>query len=202
MDTTTFERQLFLAGRRPELAQLDPYNPQQPRQPGSTLSLTNLLRTVGIEPERTCKMHNAGNDAFMALTALQLLLEPSTKINELRPRSGTPNVRRSVVGTSLGMAASLRNLSASPTAAKFNTPNATGTLPSMPRPHSIARDLSEWGVRQSGYATATARNGVGAGLGAGASLPPSGQHRRGRSQPQPQPQQGKDVQSAMEQLLL
>ena len=195
MDTTTFERQLFLAGRRPELAQLDPYNPQQPRQPGSTLSLTNLLRTVGIEPERTCKMHNAGNDAFMALTALQLLLEPSTKINELRPRSGTPNVRRSVVGPSMGMAAHLRNMSASPITATFNSTSTTGTLP---RPHSIAKDLSEWGVRQSGYTTAGARNGVGAGV----SLPRSGQHRRGRSTGQPQPQQGKDVQSAMEQLLL
>ena len=138
----------------------------------------------------------------MALTALQVLLEPSTKINELRPRSGTPNVRRSVVGTSMGMAASLRNLSASPTAAKFNTTSTIGGLSSKPRPHSIAKDLSEWGVRQSGYATAVARNGVGAGVGGGVSLPPSGQHRRGRSAGQPQPQQGKDVQSAMEQLLL
>jgi hypothetical protein len=134
VDTTTFERQLFLAGRRPELAQLDPYNPQQPRQPGSTLSLTNLLRTFGIEPERTCKMHNAGNDAFMALTALQLLLEPNTKINELRPRSGTLNVRRSVVGMPMGMAASSRNLSASPTAAKFNPPNTAGTARRYPDP--------------------------------------------------------------------
>ena len=208
VDTTTFERQLFLAGRRPELAQLDPYNPQQPRQPGSTLSLTNLLRTVGVEPERTCKMHNAGNDAFMALTALQLLLEPSTKINESQPRSGTLNVRRSVVGTPMGMAASLRNLSVSPTAAKFNTLNAAGTPTSISRPLSIAKDLNEWGVRQSGYATAVARSGVGAAVGVGAAagaginLPRNGPHRRGRSTGQSQPQQGKDVQSAMEQLLL
>jgi DNA polymerase III epsilon subunit-like protein len=113
---TTFECQIFLAGRCPELAQLDPYNLQLPRQPSSTLSLTNLLRTFGIEPERTCKMHNAGNDAFMALTALQLLIEPNTKIHELRPRSGTLNVRRNVVGLpmgmGMGMAASSRALSA------------------------------------------------------------------------------------------
>lgn len=210
MDTTTFERQLFLAGRRPELAQLDPYNPQQPRQPGATLSLTNLLRTFGIEPERTCKMHNAGNDAFMALTALQLLLEPNTKINELHPRSGTLNVRRSIVGLPVGMSTSLRNSSASPTAAKFHPANTVGPPSSIPRPNSISisKDLSEWGVRQSGYAIAAARNGstvgmgTGTGAGTGRGQPRSGQHRRGRSTGQPQPQQGKDVQTAMEQLLL
>lgn len=198
MDTTTFERQLFLAGQRPELAKLDPYNPHLPRQPGSTLSLTNLLRTVGIEPEQICKLHNAGNDAFMALTVLQLLLEPNTKINELRPRSAVLSTRRSAVGMPIATAGSSRTLSASPTA--MRTFNTVGSL-KVPRPTSM---ISEWGARQNGYAAAVAQNGTGAGarvgVGAGSSLAPGGQHRRGRSAGQPQ--QGKDVQSAMEQLQL
>ena len=207
VDTTTFERQLFLAGRRPELAQLDPYNPQLPRQPGSTLSLTNLLRTVGIEPEHICKMHNAGNDAFMALTALQLLLEPTTKVKELRPRSGAPGVRRSTVGMPVAMATHSRNVSASPTAGKFQPPSMAGAPSTTTvRPNSGAKDASEWGVRQNGYAAAAAVawNGAGAGVGTGTGggLAPGGQRRRGKSAGQPQPHQGKDVQSAMEQLQL
>ena len=191
MDTTTFERQLFLAGQRPELAQLDPYNPHLPRQPGSTLSLTNLLRTVGIEPEHTCKMHNAGNDAFMTLTALQVLLEPTTKVNELRPRSAALSGRRSTVGMPMAMAAgSSRNLSASPTAARFNLTNNTNSI------------ASEWGAWQNGYpaAAAVGRNGTGAGAAAGKGVGVAAS-RRGRNGQQA-PQQGKDVQSAMEQLQL
>ena len=188
MDTTTFERQLFLAGRRPELAQLDPYNPHLPRQPGTTLSLTNLLRTVGIEPERTCKLHNAGNDAFMALTALQLLLEPTTKIGELRPppprpRSSSSSTgvlgmrRRSIAGMPLSLSplgAGSRPASVAPASAWFGIPNVNANANATAkgtssRPGSSSKDTNEWGARQSayGYATVAARNGAGTGTGAG-----------------------------------
>lgn len=51
----------------------------QPRSQSSTLSLTNLLLSLGVDIQ--CQMHNAGNDAFMTLLALQLLLDPhNTKI--------------------------------------------------------------------------------------------------------------------------
>jgi len=132
-------------------------------------------------------MHNAGNDAFVTLAALQLLIEPNTKINELRSRSGTLNVRRSVVSLPTGMSASSRNLSASPAAAKFNPPNTAGTQLSIFRPNSTAKDLYEWGVRQSGYAVAATQNGAGVGTGAGtrSGLPRNGQIGVGRHWPAP-----------------
>jgi hypothetical protein len=186
---------------------MDPQNLNLPRQTGSTLSLTNLIRTFGIEPERTCTMHNAGNDAFMALTALQLLLEPKTKVTELRPPSASLGVGRGTgTGTGTGMVrrpmsmvGSSRNinLAASPTKARFSIANMPGT-PSMSRHSLSANDpiANEWGARQSGYAAAT--------VAAGRSLAPGGQRRRGKhaGQLHSQPQQGKDVQSAMEQLQL
>ncbi|KAJ7645815.1 hypothetical protein B0H17DRAFT_959350 [Mycena rosella] len=104
LDTATFERALFSGGHRP--AMIDPHtstpgNPK-PRIHGSTLSLDNLLRSLpspsdpqppnpilqtqvlvpGQFPQPGAMvpgaaMHNAGNDAFVCLYALQLLLEPT-----------------------------------------------------------------------------------------------------------------------------
>ncbi|KAJ6589139.1 hypothetical protein B0H19DRAFT_231713 [Mycena capillaripes] len=103
LDTATFERALFAGGHR--TAMIDPHtstpgNPK-PRNHGSTLSLENLLRSLpspsdphshnpalqtqvlvpGQFPQPGAMvpgvvMHNSGNDAFMCLYALQLLLEP------------------------------------------------------------------------------------------------------------------------------
>jgi hypothetical protein len=103
LDTATFERALFAGGHRH--AMIDPHtstpgNPK-PRIHGSTLSLDNLLRSLpspsdpqpqnpivqthvlvpGQFPQAGATlpgavMHNSGNDAFMCLYALQLLLEP------------------------------------------------------------------------------------------------------------------------------
>ncbi|KAK7049261.1 hypothetical protein VNI00_005862 [Paramarasmius palmivorus] len=76
IDTAVFERNLFSQGLRHVV-----------RQSGSTLSLENLLRTFALTPSpdgRTAPMilpnvtmHNAGNDAFMCLFALQFLLDPN-----------------------------------------------------------------------------------------------------------------------------
>ncbi|KAJ6482182.1 hypothetical protein C8R47DRAFT_981942 [Mycena vitilis] len=103
LDTATFERALFAGGHRTPM--IDPHtsmpgNPK-PRNHGSTLSLENLLRSLpnpadpaahnpalqtqvlvpGQFPQPGAMvpgvvMHNSGNDAFMCLYALQLLLQP------------------------------------------------------------------------------------------------------------------------------
>jgi hypothetical protein len=103
LDTATFERALFAGGHRATM--IDPHtstpgNPK-PRGQGSTLSLENLLRSLaspsdphshnpalqtqvlvpGQFPQPGAMvpgvvMHNSGNDAFMCLYALQLLLQP------------------------------------------------------------------------------------------------------------------------------
>jgi hypothetical protein len=44
------------------------------RLPESLLSLGGLLHSFGIEPP--CVLHNAGNDAFMALVAFQRMVDP------------------------------------------------------------------------------------------------------------------------------
>ncbi|KAJ6602523.1 hypothetical protein DFH09DRAFT_1125033 [Mycena vulgaris] len=129
LDTATFERALFSGGHRS--AMIDPHtsapgNPK-PRSHGSTLSLDNLLRSLpsssdpqpqnpilqtqvlvpGQFPQPGAMvpgvvMHNAGNDAFMCLYALQLLLEPvGTQAPVLAPKGGA---RPLSVGAS-GMAA-------------------------------------------------------------------------------------------------
>ena len=46
------------------------------RTPGSTLSLGGLLHSLGMDVK--CALHNAGNDAFLCLLALQKMLEPGT----------------------------------------------------------------------------------------------------------------------------
>ncbi|KAF5382660.1 hypothetical protein D9615_003037 [Tricholomella constricta] len=76
------------------------------RNPGSTLSLENMLRSFTINPLTTdtspapalilplvipnVKMHNAGSDAFICLFALQMLLDPAgTKV---------PSIKKSWIG--------------------------------------------------------------------------------------------------------
>ena len=46
----------------------------KPRQPGTTLSLSNTLRS--LDADLGCKWHCSGNDAFGALLAFQLLMDP------------------------------------------------------------------------------------------------------------------------------
>ena len=77
----------------------------RPRSSGTALSLENLLRSFTLPPEPVdptvpspkhkpiilpnCKMHNSGNDAFMCLFALQMLLEPETQV---------PTVKKGFIG--------------------------------------------------------------------------------------------------------
>ncbi|KAJ7208060.1 hypothetical protein GGX14DRAFT_455370 [Mycena pura] len=105
LDTATFERVLFATGHRGTMADphTAPGSPMKARTHGSTLSLENLLRSLpppapadatapalaipvpvsgaGVFPQTGAlvpgvALHNAGNDAFVCLYALQLLLEP------------------------------------------------------------------------------------------------------------------------------
>lgn len=85
LDTAAFERQLHRIGRSPAI--LDPAT-LLARRPGHTLSLGNLLRALGIDISHFV-FHNSGNDAFAALSALQLLLEPSTQSKRLRKRASS-----------------------------------------------------------------------------------------------------------------
>ncbi|ESK92848.1 hypothetical protein Moror_9099 [Moniliophthora roreri MCA 2997] len=76
IDTAVFERNLVSQGLRKVV-----------RQPGSTLSLENLLRTFALTPSPDGRstplmlpnvtMHNAGNDALLTLFSLQFLLDPN-----------------------------------------------------------------------------------------------------------------------------
>jgi hypothetical protein len=59
------------------------------RQAGSTLSLVNLLHSLGVDVSPIV-FHNSGNDAFAALLSLQLLLEPETRLKRLKKISGLP----------------------------------------------------------------------------------------------------------------
>lgn len=73
IDTASFERALFNAGERGTMH--DPKTGKL-RAQGSTLSLGGLLHSLGIDPP--CALHNAGNDAFLCLLALQKMMEPGT----------------------------------------------------------------------------------------------------------------------------
>lgn len=83
LDTTAFERQMFRVGERPT-SLVDPHTSLS-RQAGTTLSLANLLRSLGVDTSQIV-FHNSGNDAFAALVSLQLLLEPDTQLKKLRTR--------------------------------------------------------------------------------------------------------------------
>lgn len=99
IDTATYERALFATGERG--AMQDPRSSgsqPQPRAPGSTLSLGNLLSSFPSPASSAnghgkgladVQMHNSGNDAFMCLYAMQKLLDPEgTKVPDIRKGKG------------------------------------------------------------------------------------------------------------------
>ncbi|KAI0082322.1 hypothetical protein K474DRAFT_1655705 [Panus rudis PR-1116 ss-1] len=89
IDTAAYERKLFAAGQRGSMH--DPAG--KPRSPDSTLSLMNMLQSLGVDTQHT--LRNAGNDAFLCLLGLQLLLEPGrTKMPTPRGRSTYPGMVR------------------------------------------------------------------------------------------------------------
>lgn len=87
IDTSAYERQLYDSGLRGNM--LDPFG--NPRTKGSTLALTNLLQSLGVDQQQT--MHNSGNNSWLTLLALQLLLDPeNTKMPDMRGRTLRQNV--------------------------------------------------------------------------------------------------------------
>ena len=95
-----------------------------PRVEGSTLSLFNLTTSLGINGQGVA--HNAGNDAFMCMLDLQVLLDPEgTKV----PNMVGPSIQQAVA----------RNTSRGPMAMGVGM----GMMPPMPieakLPASISR---------------------------------------------------------------
>ncbi|KAH9929798.1 uncharacterized protein B0H18DRAFT_175001 [Fomitopsis serialis] len=87
LDTAAYDDS---SSHRPANAMTDPSG--KPRAQHTTLSLTNLIRSLGVDLR--CTMHNAGNDAMMCLLALQLLLEPrGTEMPKCRPIKGRLGVQ-------------------------------------------------------------------------------------------------------------
>lgn len=104
-----FERQLYASGHRGAMQEAS----GRPRDHGSSLSLNATLQSLGVDISRI--LHNAGNAAFTTLLALQLLLEPETKLPT--PRMKAPN----------GLAAMQRGTNRSP-----SVPPAIAFMPSTP----------------------------------------------------------------------
>ncbi|KAJ8586129.1 hypothetical protein M405DRAFT_853430 [Rhizopogon salebrosus TDB-379] len=97
IDTAAFERALFNLGERGTMH--DPKTGKL-RAQGSTLSLGGLLHSLGLDPP--CALHNAGNDAFLCLLALQKMLDPG---NTLMAEIDVRKLRKAkpIGGMSMGM---------------------------------------------------------------------------------------------------
>ncbi|KAJ4476730.1 hypothetical protein J3R30DRAFT_3488559 [Lentinula aciculospora] len=106
IDTGVLERSLYNEGLRPLM--VDPKTNQQ-RQPGSTLSLENLLRSFAMSSQSDSivlphvQFHNSGNDALMCLFALQMLLD-RTGVRVPTPKRSNKNYNYSRgINTGLGL---------------------------------------------------------------------------------------------------
>jgi len=80
IDTAVFERQMFTTGLRG--AMVDPNGKIRPQ--GTMLSLEKVIQSFGLPVP--CTLHNAGNDAFICLWALQLLLDGPSKVKAPLPK--------------------------------------------------------------------------------------------------------------------
>jgi hypothetical protein len=87
VDTAAYERQLFAQGQRGSMTDV---KTGKPRSNGSVLSLDNVLRSLGVDVQ--CTLHNSGNDAFLTMLALQLLVAPEG-VN-IPPAVGLGGLRR------------------------------------------------------------------------------------------------------------
>lgn len=105
IDTAMFERSLYNQGLRPLM--VDPKTNQQ-RQSGTTLSLENLLRSFAMSTQSdsivlpNVQFHNSGNDAFMCLFALQMLLDPRG-VKVPTPKRHSHNFGMNVSNMGMGM---------------------------------------------------------------------------------------------------
>ncbi len=166
IDTMIYERSLYSSGLRGVMQ--DP-KCDRPRISGSTLSFENLLYsltlpgTLGSDKMKRavqtpplvlphCMLHNAGNDAFMCLFALQKLLDPIETL--------APSVRKLKPSTSISMISPMSNSATAMPMSKVTTSSvpypgtpfpamqSITTLSKTPRP-STAYDLaSEFGQMQ------------------------------------------------------
>jgi hypothetical protein len=80
IDTAVLERQLFVTGLRGPMSDQS----GKPRPKGTTLSLEKVVQSFGYSVP--CTLHNAGNDAFVCLWALQMLLDGPDKLKAPIPR--------------------------------------------------------------------------------------------------------------------
>ncbi|GBE77265.1 hypothetical protein SCP_0101380 [Sparassis crispa] len=177
IDTAAYERRLFTTGHRGIMQG----SSGKPREPGSLLSLTNLLQSLGVDVQ--CTMHNSGNDAFMCLLAFQLLLDPEhTKIPTPR------NANRSALAMARGMN---RSPSILPSIALMPTPPlaySLGATPPSSVGHQSPRTPDEYfdqdvSPRPMGYAHAVSMNGRG--LQRLSALPPTRPRRASSANPSP-----------------
>jgi len=68
------------------------------------ISLSAVLRSLGVDVQ--CSFHNSGNDAFLSLLALQLLLDKdNTKVPQMRGKSSNKNGARMGNWSASGMPA-------------------------------------------------------------------------------------------------
>lgn len=166
IDTMTYERSLYSGGFRGVMQ--DPKS-DRPRMSGSSLSFENLLYsltlpgTLGSDKIQQavhatplvlphCTLHNAGNDAFMCLFALQKLLDPTGTL--------VPSVKKLKPSTTISMTSPMPNMttampmikvtasSAPYPGAPFPVTQSISTFANTPR-SSTAYDLSaEFGQMQ------------------------------------------------------
>lgn len=114
----------------------------RPREQHSTLSLTNLLKSLGVDIQ--CAMHNSGNDAVMLLLALQLLLDPSnTRVPLPKGANGRMPMNRSPSWSPAGV----------PSIAFMPTPpmaHQLGIMPPQSPSFSSRRSPDEYFERETG----------------------------------------------------
>ncbi|KAI0756424.1 hypothetical protein C8Q80DRAFT_1128528 [Daedaleopsis nitida] len=118
MDTMAFERQLYASGQRGAMQEAS----GRARETGSSLSLNATLQSLGVDVQRI--LHNAGNAAFSALLALQLMLDPDTRMPV--PRTKAPPHPSGMPGMLRGVNMSM------PTGRSPSVPPAIAFMPSAP----------------------------------------------------------------------
>lgn len=108
----------------------------KPRPHGSTLSLGKLIQSFGYT--LPCTLHNAGNDAFMCLWALQMLFDGPEKVKAPVPR-GAVIATQSSLHNSMP---SLRNYTMSLDSSRTTKPRVNHALsvsiPDRPQPQRVA----------------------------------------------------------------
>ncbi|KAF8515802.1 hypothetical protein BU17DRAFT_6856, partial [Hysterangium stoloniferum] len=87
IDTASLEKNLFSQGLRGEM--LNPAT-NQPRQRGTTLSLSGTLRSL-LHADLGCRWHCSGNDAFGTLLALQSLFREHELADPHSPPPSAPH---------------------------------------------------------------------------------------------------------------